>query len=709
MHPPSKLLAKLALPSALACLYTLSACGLGELPNSRGQIRLRVLDGQGLPIEGAQVAIQRRTRKSYLPRQGDLALGYRWSLHSSRSDEQGEVLLEDLGPGDWRCRAGSPLTWLFHTSEWARLGDTVDLTLTPVPQDRLLAGRVRLPDGETSHGIPVRFLWDDDGKLASIRALTDSQGQFSLLAKQAGQLGALLAFHRRLEFNSDAIDPIRAGRRDLELQLGEAERLRFEVRDTFGREVSKVHAGFYWQLAGHQVHSPANSARASSEAPWWERSEIPFFAKFSAEGFKAVEVGPILAEQVEGDFELSLTAYPRLEGRVLFEGMGVDRPKVNWRRLPDTSERGMQTSPTWGSVRGEKNGSFSFVAKTKGRYELKAWKSGLGGGRVNSVPFDPSAAQEAVVVELTEPPGEVHGQVILPEGRRPRELWLSTNKTGGYMPLAEDGSYRLPDLPAGPLVINLRRGRAIGSDIPPAPTTASLESAPAWVRMSHGPKRAPDWLEIESTFEVDVLAGQVVNFDIDLVNPQPFRVEGRLLLDGQVLTPEPAKEDMWSDAGYAIALGDGHWWGYRSRTDFDAEGRFQLQSPSGGSQNLSVRIPFERPLFGVIWDSIELQPGVVYWKKDLATGSLIIEPKPSRPDDPPFYGDILWFGPDGLRGKFTLLFGGPNSGPLHFPQMPAGKIQLVLDSPHFADVLLEAELKAGETMVLENPLEMPGR
>ena len=657
-----------------------------------GTIRVRVVNDEGQPVANAHVALRSIQTEDEPPQPGVVKLSHRWRK-KARTDAEGTALLEGLPQATYRIAAGAPPDWTYGFSEATEPGEEVTVALAPLPRERALTGVVLQPDGKPKPGAYLRFVWDDRGRQRYVYGSTDTEGRFLLLADEPGRIGALHVSVYELAFRSTAVDPIRAGTHDIELRLGEPRFLTLEVRGSDGGILDNASATFYWELAG-QVFRDYPGPKRERGRLWWERPSVPFYVDVRANDHAARRVGPLKPEEVGEKLVVHLETYPRLRGVVTHAGEPVAGASVS------LSQPGKKWYPRTVT---DEAGRFDMALRSAGIYELSAWSREHGEGVLGPIELDPALQNDGLEIEITRAPGSITGMVVVPPDRDPREIWLTTTRGHGYMRLTPDGSFVLPDLPAGRLSVLILQGYDLGEFRPPLSTSGTSRPAGAWFSISHGPSRAPEWLTAPSTYEVEVVSGATVELVLDLAAPPPCRLEGRILLDGAPPPYQPREREMYWDSGPRVTL-------YRldssthvSRVRLLADGTFVVHANDPGAYRLSVAVPTSAGHELLFTDRVELVEGVVSWVLDLPTGSVSILPMENDGVVLSFAGALRRRGP----GDLTIFarHGKPDDATrvVSYAVVPAGRVELVRSEESEAEVLLEAEIVAGETTTVRSP------
>ena len=565
-------------------------------------------------------------------------------------------------------------------------------------RDRTLEGVVTLPGGTPCAGAVVRFFWNDRGRLERVRDVTDSEGRFLLVTDQPGVTGALHALARGYHWRSTAVDPISAGTTGIELALGEPRRLTIDARDQDDRPVEVMHASYSWHLAGFEVPVEIGPRRKRTEAPWWELPNVPFYVDLRARGHEITKVGPLDPDTVGEMLRVTLRAHPRLRGRVVYELEPVEGALVYLRRSrAPTLDVELSPVPYLGwyqPVSTDGDGRFDLPVDSRDAYELRAWSESLGEGVLGPVDLDPEDLPGPVEIDLVRAPGAIAGKVVLPAGHEPWEILLATAMHSGVLALEPDGSFLTPGLPPGRVTLRIRPGGK------------AFQRPGEWQFGTHGSSRAPKWLEVEPTFDVEVPPGGLARAELDLDADSTCRLEGMLLLDGAPPLRAPARRHFAYVPPPRVVLDRGGS-DYVSRTDLAEDGSFTLTANEPGTYRLRIDHAVMEEHELVVLDRVDLRSGVTSWVLDLPTGSLRILPETKDGAVGARSGKLRWEGPRHLRVFGLSPLEDEDTREAVYPVVPAGPVQVLEDVDGERRILFEAEVAAGEETVVSNPRRGP--
>lgn len=555
-----------------------------------------------------------------------------------------------------------------------------------------LSGIVLGPDGRPPRLTYVKFVWDDRGRMREVHGAARSDGRFELAVGDRRARGDLLAYVRHHDLAPAALTGVEAGARGLELTLGWPAFFQLEVRDADEQPITSGRPRFYWELAGHRVQDYPGGT-ASGDPFRWARSPVPFRVDVSPAGHVGGWFGPFDPATVREQLVLRVQRSPRIRGQVVHEGRGVADASVARRAvLPGRSESELvlaedRNRGRWiGHTKTDADGRFELSYRERGRWELQAFAKGLGEGRVAPFELDGSSDVEHVILEIDRPPGAIEGQVLLPKGRGPEEIWLSVEGRG-YRSLRADGSFVLPDLVPGSVHISVREAGWGGT-------------REEWFSITHGPSRAPVWLRPEPVLVVEVDPGSTTRFDLDLTRSPTCGVAGAVRIDGAAPVVR-AKESTFDgfDGDEIVRLDRGSPRDLVSTTDLGDDGTFTLGAAEPGPYRLRfvLEIAGSKETQWTVLDRVELASGLRPWELDVTTGSLRVL---AADDEHPLWASVppaRWTGPDDVRVFVQYPDLEEPRGSRYFRRVPAGRIRFVADDDAEGPVLLECEIRPGET------------
>ena len=538
-----------------------------------------------------------------------------------------------------------------------------------------LTGVVYSPDGTPKREASVRFVFDDRGQREIVSGRTDPAGRFSLSVPGPEVSGALLGCSLDLAYRSTAIEGISSRTPDVELWLGEPRYLRVDVRDPEGIPIERAGAMFAWSIAGFELRDWRPGWGKIGEPLTWELPSTPFFVTAQARGHRQMTLGPLEPQEVGRELRIRLQRLPRLRGRVTHDGEPVVGASVSSRR--ESPPRGLSLNdagPNLGWWQRfavtDAMGEFDEAWHQEGDFEFRAWSDALGEGTFGAVSLDLDSKPANLKIEIVRAPGTVRGTVLLPPRGKVHQIWLMTSKSPGYRSLAPDGSFVLPDLPSGRDTIRMLKRLEV-----PRRSTDAPADHDEWVQISDGPTRAPDWLAIEPTWDVEVVSGRTVEVDLDLTAPMPCRLEGQVLLNGRPPPPVPRLRRLMSEGPPRAALDRGDEYDYVSRTELGSGGSFTLQAQPG-TYRLRIEVPTSRESHWIVHDRLELGIGVHRWELEVSTGSLHVLPRESDGKVLPFSGTARWRGGGELR-VFPKARRDERTRTVVYPFVPAGRVELV--------------------------------
>lgn len=297
-------------------------------------------------------------------------------------------------------------------------------------------------------------------------------------------------------------------------------------------------------------------------------------------------------------------------------------------------------------------------------------------------PFDPESVPASLVVELERSPAQrspdlavapaqplfvrdVVGSLIPPRGVPVEVLELQVIGHG-YRGVAHDGSFLLPDLPAGTHVVHVAEARHTGerTHVDDREWDTSIVCDLFGTGKSRFGLRALGFL-------VDVEAGTraAVQRGVDLHKLPAYRIVGRITLDGAVpATPEGALPHLallrHPPSGEVIC-----------NTSIDGDGRFVLGLDEPREVQLELWNP--SPHFG--WrlrHALMLQREPITWTRELVTGTLVLEPAWLEGELRPPAELVVWQGERGLEVTVHAWEEDPVTRRRRFESVPVGPVAL---------------------------------
>jgi len=549
-----------------------------------------------------------------------------------------------------------------------------------------VSGIVLLPEGGVAHHANVRFVWDDRGRAQEVGGEVDGDGRFVLELGARAVVGDLLACANDDEWAPAARTGVRAGTRGVELRLGPRSFFTVEGRDELQQPVELHSPLFYWQLAGLKVQDSPHSGDT------WARSPVPFFVRVIANGYRERWFGPFEPESVGETLLLPLESFPRVRGRVIHAGQPVAGAGVCLEPVVPKAEMDVELAPRrlFPSLpfTTDELGRFELSIRHAARYEVVAVAFELGEGRVGPFELDGTRDLDGLEIELDRGFGTVEGRVQLPPGHEPGDIWLLASSGHGYRGLRPDGSYVLPDLTPGPCHIQIFE-RAHGAPVEESPGEDWTPSYSGGIY--------PAWLPTRPGFQVEVVSAETVRLDLDLANPAPCRLEGRIRLNEGPLEKRTDPSRTYDEDQVLLDPFDDSAWA--SVTKIGADGSFVLsaQTPRDYRLRLVHDIAGARGERWQVRDRVALQEGVVPWRLDVSTGSLRLLPADETRALWNVSPTVRWAGPGDLRVFVDRAEIEEQRGARVYHCVPAGRITLLQANGDEAPLDLECEIHAGET------------
>ena len=245
-------------------------------------------------------------------------------------------------------------------------------------------------------------------------------GSFVIDVERAGVEGELLAFMDEHEYSPAVLRDVRAGSDENELQLGEPDFIRLEVRDPSGREPGSYRASLYWMLAGHQVG--IDTLVGGVETPprdrvhglRWPRCPVPFTVDVRAREHHERSFGPFEPAEVGAVLVVEVEPFARVRGIVRSGGEPVPEADVQMRLVPEPAELDLELRRRrwtgWSQpIKTDESGRFDLVLQETERYELRAWKVPEGEGWLGPIELDGARGTDNIEIAIDRAPGAVEG------------------------------------------------------------------------------------------------------------------------------------------------------------------------------------------------------------------------------------------------------------------------------------------------------------
>ncbi len=704
---------------------------LGTIVLAAGaELAALVLDGRGVPLEGADVSclpaacLPEDAGRARLRRLEDLArdvatIDWRETYQPrARSGADGRAALRGIEAGSRILAAGARL----RETAWSEPIEVVpgsatrELVLRLLPLDPLdlVTGRVVAGDDEPLAGVWVWLEPSDDEEVEegasglerlgfdegdwTSSTFTDDAGRFELVLEERRVCRLHLATTDGGLFET-TLDGIAPGTQDLLVRLVAARTIEVRVQDARGEPLAWASVRAYGGLV-----ELGRTGRGALELP-----RTAFSLQAFAPGYRSQTLGPLEPAAVEDPLVITLEPGQAVRGRVTSDGRPVSGAKVAIRNALPPGTRTLSgghfidvASPEEpfdilghagiGACDGTTDGRGAFCVTLHG----SGWKivcvEAEGFPATVAGPFEwmEETGAEGVEVEVRRA-GAIAGRVIPPVGRSASEFVIAASNGWGVAwtaPVDEQGAYRLEGLAPGSWQV--RRA------VPPVSAVQSL-SGSFW-REDLGPIRWDCRVEPDAT----------TAHDLDLSGVEGFVLRGLLTLDGR-----PPEGSWWAallepeSRGFSV----GRTFGY---TQLDASGAFELRLSRETDATLRLRNDFGE---GEYFQPLSIPRGVTDWRWDVPTGRLALRHVPGTDDDAERVKRYFVWRGDAER-SFFLRLPDPDraeKGPTSFA-VPAGRAslaRLTVDLFHEHTGVLddvwadprEIEVRAGE----ETLVELPGR
>jgi len=371
---------------------------------------------------------------------------------------------------------------------------------------------------------------------------------------------------------------------------------------------------------------------------------------------------------------LEIERLPVVSGRVVHGGSGVEHALVRLEPLDgDSVSRGATLAGGASSAPTDAEGRFELSVAASGRHAPVAIHSRYGSGRGAPLELDGARSFDGIEIALDDAPGALRATLILPAGRAPSDVTLVAEGSPRDFQAGLDGSFWMPDLVPGPCLLSV-----LGSE----PDSG-----------------APAWLPQEFCFEVEVVAEETREIELDLTQVPPCRVQGAVAI-GTRFHGVPSLLDEGRPApAPRVWLGRGTPWKPYGAVRLDPEGRFLLGVSTPGRYELRLELGFpELELKWVVRDELELSTTPREWTLSVASGALrLLPPDPQHPirSEP----ELDWHG----EGERTIQVLYPliekADGSVLYTHLPAGTVTFSIGRTGQQHPY-SCEIRAGETTEL---------
>ncbi len=695
----------------------------------------RVVDANGLGVERARVVftapLEAAPDAAEPAHQGPPELRFSgWApsrYELATSGPGGAFRFDGLRPGYGSVWArGETSLWSWSEPIGLRAGEEageVVLVLREVPE-RTLRGRLVDPEGRAVAGRPVRCSGPQpDGGWRHARS--DGEGRFAFALEEPGEY-ALRAETLVWEWEPAELEGLRPGTHDVVLAYSAARWLEVSVHDREGRALphGRVSAVLAEGAAVYALSRSTSTLDADGRGRL-RRPSNAFRVLVEAPGFRNALLGPFEPARFPEPLVVTLESVPAIVGRVFLpDGSPAAGASVALRRgpphaqgLPRLTHQGWMGDGEPFVYAAHPKPKASARCDAQGRFRLPLPGIDLRsegereGSEVQSLGYTDSGATPASAANVGGAPTwfvhvalEGHATHTFGprafEGEQDFELELALPRAGtlvGRLVLEEGGE------PRG-FLVRVADGLAQVASSSVAPDGSfrfeHLHPGPWQVRVFEPDARFYHHagLATEAPFvpDVEVLAGETVDYELRFRARPQARLLGHLLLDGVAPGPWRAEVRIRRASASSILL---------MSSTLDPDGRFEVTSEPGAEVAFDLlRRRGDAPVLTVS-AKVELLAGDNPWSLDLATASLEGFVEPARPEAPTrgFGGEFSYVSQrDGitLRVRFR-----PDStgrfGPL---TVPAGAGTLRGPSPSLREVgpiRAELELRPGERRTLD--------
>ena len=441
------------------------------------------------------------------------------------TDESGRFVLDGLAPGKTRLWAHAEgRLWTISEPFEVFVGRSHScgaIELEEVPDEQRISGLVLRPDGSPAGGAEIAF--ESQALMQEGSLSADSQGRFVLVPKGDGLL-QVIARDAEGRHGPSLVTDVRIGMK-VELQLTELRTVEVLVQDSDGEPLESaavmpfITSESQW-MDGMAVLPGQDWIRTDAEG----HASVPvpaqdFLISSSMRGYEGLRLGPFEPANAPEELVFELVSEPKIEGRVLRYGEPVEGMRVMVaQRIPDfvPLEAGFPIrffGSRYGSVESEADGSFACPVDPEwSEITVLATKEGYATGEVE-LSVEPGKGADGVAIEITDG-GVLTGVLVPPPGQSPRSYVVAASRGDGFPEWThpdENGRYRLEKLTPGPW-------RVEGRDREPVRDVLSVANRPE---------------DKEFNWNVDVIDGEEVVFDVDMRGLGDIELSGQFLIDGE--------------------------------------------------------------------------------------------------------------------------------------------------------------------------------
>ncbi|MCP3920246.1 MAG: sigma-70 family RNA polymerase sigma factor [bacterium] len=399
--------------------------------------------------------------------------------------------------------------------------DRGTIVLEEVPVEQRITGVVLRPDGNPAANARIAF---ESNALMQEGSLTaDGQGRFRLVPRGDAPVRAI-ARDATDRFGPSAVTTVRIGT-EVELRLTEKRVIALLVTDPSGQPIERASVMPFIQsesgrMDGMDVIPGQDRIRTDADG----RLQVPvpaetFLISGSKTGYDGRRLGPFEPKSAPAELTLELVPEPQIDGRVLAYGKPVAGMRISIaQRIPDfvPREAGFPIrffNNRGGEIESGPHGRFQCpVDKEWTEITTLATGDAYATGETELTVAKGEGAS-GVVIEVTHG-GVVTGTVLPPPGQSASGYVVAASRGDGFPVWTradEDGRYRLEHLTPG-------AWRVEGRDREPAREVLSVANRPE---------------DKEFNWNVGVVDGEEVQFDVDMRGLGDIELSGRFTIDGE--------------------------------------------------------------------------------------------------------------------------------------------------------------------------------
>ena len=461
-------------------------------------------------------------------------------------------------------------------------------------------------------------------------------------------------------FGPASSEDVACGQGRLVLRLTEGRRVRLTALGADGRALQR----FRYELLGVDGKLGLHEGRLLDGERGEASFPVPgqaFLLRVTAPLHRIETMGPLDPGTTPEAIEVRLSAAPGLAGTVLAADRLVEGARAELYALASSDERIERNGlRCWldpvvlDEAETDAEGRFVLAVRDPGEFVVRVEMEGFAPAEAGPLSLSPDLDPEPLSIALGAG-GTIEGRVIPAPGGDPTGTIVAAHRGDAHervLRVGPDGAFRFPGLMPGSWRVEHREEVFLRT------TTATSP-------------RFDDVYYEEVEPNCEVYEGAVTAFDLRLTDPDAFRLEGLLVLDG-------APAQGWTAW---LCPRDAHFFDNSGRwpsVTLDPGGRFELGAFEPGPYKLVVKhaSTSDEQVFA---DDVHLRDTVTPWSLELSTGSLAIEGCPTEPpegDIPPWI--YLWEGPGDL--VYVRLPLPDENGLCRFEAVPTGEGKLVRPS-----------------------------